>query len=286
MIPASFEYHRPGSLQEALQLLQTYGGEASVLAGGHSLLPSMKLRLARPGRIIDIGRLAELNYIREEGNAIAIGALTTHHEIATWDLVVNELPFLAEAAAAIGDVQVRNKGTIGGSLAHADPAADYPAAVLAGNAEIVVQGAGGSRKIAAADFFVDLFTTSLQPGELITEIRFPKLSGKTGSAYLKFPHPASRFAVVGCAAVVTVDGGTIQEARVALTGVASTAYRAKAVEDALKGQSTDPATVEQAVEKATEGVDVMSDHFASSEYRAHLARVYARRALLKAIERA
>ncbi len=286
MIPASFEYHRPGNLQEALQLLQTYGGEANLLAGGHSLLPSMKLRLARPARIIDIGRLSELNYIRNEGNHIVIGALTTHQEIASLDLVVNELPFLAEAAGAIGDVQVRNKGTIGGSLAHADPAADYPAAVLAGEADIVVQSSGGKRVISAEDFFVDLFTTSLQPGELITEVRFPKLSGRTGSAYLKFPHPASRFAVVGCAAIVSLDGDTIAEARVAFTGVASRAFRAHAVEDALKGRKADASALEQAVAKATEGVDVMSDHFASNEYRAHLARVYARRALQKAVERA
>ena len=219
MIPVAFDYHRPSSVDEAIELLSD---DAKLLAGGHSLLPAMKLRLSSPGALIDIGRIAELNYIREDGGTIAIGATTTHHQIASSDLVSANASALAQAASVIGDPQVRNKGTIGGSLAHADPAADYPAAILALGAEIVVRGPDGGRSIPADEFFIDLFLTALAPDEIITEVRVPAAEK---SAYVKFPHPASRFAVVGCAAASA--GGAV---KVAFTGVANAAFRDSGVE--------------------------------------------------------
>jgi len=285
MIPTAFEYHRVASVEEAIRLLEQYGPDAKVLAGGHSLLPLMKLRFAQPAHVIDIGRLHDLRYIREEGDVIAIGALTPHRTVAESETVRRRVPLLAEAAARIGDVQVRNMGTIGGSLAHADPAADYPAAVLALEAEVVAQGPAGRRTIPARDFFRGLFTTALQPNELIVEVRVPALPEKTGSAYLKYPHPASGFAVVGCAAVVTVDRRTFRDVRVAFTGVAGQPFRDTAVEDALRGQRADEATVRAAAEKAAEGVQPLGDAFASADYRRHMAKVYARRALLQALAR-
>ncbi|MCS7312289.1 MAG: xanthine dehydrogenase family protein subunit M [Acidobacteria bacterium] len=286
MIPMAFEYHRAASVEEAIRLLEQYGPDAKVLAGGHSLTPLMKLRFAQPAHVIDIGRLHELRYIREEGNVIAIGALTLHRTVAESATVRQRIPVLAEAAFRIGDVQVRNMGTIGGSLAHADPAADYPAVVLALEAEIVAQGPAGRRTIRARDFFRGPFTTALQPNELIVEVRVPVPSGKTGSAYQKYPHPASGFAVVGCAAVLTVDAETCRDVRVAFTGVATQPFRDTVVEDALRGQRADEATVRAAAEKAAEGVQPLGDAFASAEYRRHMAKVYARRALLQALTRA
>jgi carbon-monoxide dehydrogenase medium subunit len=286
MIPAAFEYYAATSVQEALQLLRDHGPEAKLLAGGHSLLPMMKLRLSTPKALIDIGRIPELRYIREEGEVLAIGATTTHWMIESSDIVRRRVPLLAEAAGRIGDVQVRNMGTIGGSLAHADPAADYPAAILALEAEIVAQGLGGKRSIPAVDFFKGLFTTALEPSELIVEIRVPIPAGRSGAAYLKFPHPASGFAVVGCAALVTLDGGRCQKVRVAFTGVAEKAFRDHAVEDALTGKPPDDRSIADAAQRAAEGVEPLSDIFASAEYRRHLARVYAKRALLAAVSRA
>lgn len=286
MIPAAFEYYAPTSVQEALQLLREHGPEAKLLAGGHSLLPMMKLRLSTPKALIDIGRIPELRYIREEGETLAIGATTTHWMIESSEVVRRRVPLLAEAAGRIGDVQVRNMGTIGGSLAHADPAADYPAAILALEAEIVTQGPGGKRSIPAADFFKGLFTTALEPSELIVEVRVPVPGGKSGAAYLKFPHPASGFAVVGCAALVTLDGGKCQKVRVAFTGVAEKAFRDRAVEDALTGKPPDERSIADAAQRAAEGVEPLSDIFASADYRRHLARVYAKRALLAAASRA
>lgn len=286
MIPAPFEYLRAASVDEAINLLQQHGPEARVLAGGHSLLPSMKLRLDRPAKVIDISRLSELNYIRKDGNVLAIGALTTHAGIAASAEVQAGAPALAEAAGVIGDVQVRNMGTIGGSLAHADPAADYPAALLAHEAQIVVKGPGGERTIEAADFFQGLFTTALQEGELIVEVRVPAIGSGTGACYLKFHQPASRFALCGCAAVVTKSGNNAGKVRVAFTGIADSAFRDSGVEDALTGQPLDEAHISAAAEKAAEGKDLMSDHWASEEYRRHLARVYARKALTEAANRA
>ncbi len=285
MIPAQFAYHAPRSLKEALQLLQAYP-EAKLLAGGHSLLPMMKLRLARPADIIDLGRLAELRYIKDDRGAFAIGALTTHWMVESSAPLKARLPILPETAAQIGDVQVRNWGTIGGSLAHADPAADYPATALALEATMVAEGPKGQRTIAAAEFFTGVLSTALSADEILVEVRIPALAARTGSAYLKFPHPASGFAVVGVAAVVTVDAqGRCSRARIGITGVAATPYRAPAVEALLVGKALDASTVATAAEHAAKGVEANEDIFASAEYRAHLARVYTKRAIHKAAER-
>lgn len=286
MIPAQFAYHAPTSVKEALQLLEAHP-DAKLLAGGHSLLPMMKLRLARPADLIDLGRLSELRYIKEDRGTVAIGALTTHWMVESSALLKAKVPVLAEAAAQIGDVQVRNLGTIGGSLAHADPAADYPATVLALEASVVAEGPKGLRTISSTEFFTGMLATALTPQEILREVRVPALAARTGSAYLKFPHPASGFAVVGVAAVVTVDAkGKCERARIGVTGVASIAYRATAVENQLVGKALDAQTIATAAEKAAEAVDVNEDIFASAEYRAHLARVYTKRAIQKAVERA
>ena len=279
MIPSKFEYHRAGSINEALQLLAQNGPDAKILAGGHSLLPAMKLRFNNPAVLIDIGSIPDLSYIRKENGTLAIGAATTHAELAASDLIASTIPVLSEAAATIGDVQVRNKGTIGGSIAHADPAADWPAALLATDAEIVISGSSGNRSVAVIDFFQGLFTTDLGDNELITEIRVPIPPANTRSAYLKFEQPASRFAIVGCAAVVTQNGGICEHVRVAFTGVSATPFRDREVEQALEGKAPDEQALDAASGHAAEEVEVMGDHFASRDYRRHLAKVYAKRAL-------
>jgi carbon-monoxide dehydrogenase medium subunit len=288
MIPASFDYIAAKSLDEALSLLAKHKDDAKLLAGGHSLLPAMKLRLAQPKVLIDIGRIKDLAYIREDGGQIKIGATTTHFQIETSDLLQRVCPLLPETAEHLGDMQVRNKGTIGGSLAHADPAADWPAAVMAIDAEIVAAGAKGERAIKASDFFVDMLTTALEPGEVLKEIRFTVPKGRTGQSYMKFRHPASGFAVVGVAASVALDGsGKCQSAGVGITGVAPKPYRAAAVEAALKGQAPDAKTLASAAGHATEGIkDAITEVFATGEYRKHLAQVYTRRALETAVSRA
>ena len=282
MIPSSFEYHRPASVSEALQLLQTHGEEAKIMSGGHSLLPSLKLRLSEPGHLIDISRIGDLSYIREEGGVIAIGACTTHNEIGKSALVQEKVPMISQAALAIGDVQVRNRGTLGGSIAHADPAADWPASILASEAEIIVHGAGGARNIAANDFFTGIFMTALEENEIITEIRIPIPPANTQSTYMKFPQPASRFALVGCAVMITRSNGSVERARVAFTGVSPSAFRDNAVEEAITGQAVSADSIKAAADKAAEGVDIMSDHYASQDYRKHLAKVFAKRALTAA----
>ncbi len=287
MIPSAFEYHRPASLAEAMQLL-TANDEAKILSGGHSLLPMMKLRLATPDVVIDIGRLDELRGIQEADGAIAIGANATHYDCKTSSLLQQHCPLLAETAAAIGDVQVRNVGTIGGSIAHADPAADWPAAILAINAEITLAKTGGIRTLMATDFFVDLLMTAMEEDEILTQIRVAPNPPRTGGAYLKVPQPASGFALAGVAAQVTLgNGDTIQQVAVGITGIANTAYRASTTETALRGQAATEAALSQAADQATEEAeDVQEDIHASADYRLHLARVYTKRALLKAVERA
>ena len=286
MIPAQFEYHTPASVAEALQLLRSLP-DAKLLAGGHSLLPMMKLRLTSPAHLIDLGRIKDLRYIKEAGSSLAIGALTTHWTIASSPVVTQKAPVLAECARSIGDVQVRNVGTIGGSLVHADPAADYPAAVLALEAEFTAEGPGGRRTIAAREFFTGIFTTALRPDEILVELKVPALPPRTGSAYLKFPHPASGFAVVGVAAVVTVDGrGRCEQARIGITGVGPFAYRPRRTEDALRGAALDDKTIAAAAETAADGIDPNEDIFASAEYRRHLATVFTKRAIRTALERA
>ena len=286
MIPAAFEYFAPQSVKEAIGLLEKHGDDAKVLAGGHSLLPIMKLRLAQPKVIVDIGRISGLDGIKADGQKIAIGALATHDAIERNALLKEKCPLLSETATVIGDMQVRNRGTIGGSAAHADPAADYPAALLALDAQIVATGPQGTRTIPAGEFFVEMLTTALKPNEIITELHVPVLARGTGSAYQKHPHPASGYAVVGVAAVVTVSGGKCQRAAIGITGVAGKAYRATTVEKALAGQALDEATVAKAAAHAAEGVDPQGDLYASGQFRAHLASVYTKRAVLLAASRA
>jgi aerobic carbon-monoxide dehydrogenase medium subunit len=281
MFPASFEYHRASSVQEALQMLKQYGDDAKLLAGGHSLVPMMKLRLAQPAHLVDIGAIGELKAIREQGGRVIIGGLATHREVETSELVRKRLGLLAECAAQIGDVQVRNRGTIGGSLAHADPAADYPAAVLALEADLNLEGASGSRTVKADAFFVDLMTTAVKAGEVLTQIAFAPIAAGTGFAYLKHRQPASGFALVGVAALVTLDRrGNIDKARVGITGLGPKAFRAKGVESAAAGKPA--AAIAAAAAHAADAVEPLSDIHASADFRAELARVYTRRALERA----
>jgi aerobic carbon-monoxide dehydrogenase medium subunit len=287
VIPEPFEYHVAHSLEEASRLVAQFGAEGKILAGGHSLVPLMKFRLAAPKYLVDIGRLSDLKYIREDGERIEIGALTTHYQVESSELLKAKCPLLPETAAEIGDAQVRNKGTIGGSISHADPAGDWPAAIVALDAEIKAVSARGERWIAAKHFFVELLTTALEGDEILTAVRVPVLGGRTGSAYLKFRHPASGYAMVGVAAVVSLDEqGHIAKASVGITGVGPKAYRATAVEEGLQEKPVSAKRLAEASAHAAEGIDVNSDLYASAEYRAHLASVYARRALERAIERA
>ncbi len=283
MIPALFDYEVATSVEHAASLLAGGGDEASLLAGGHSLLPLMRLRLARPALLVDIGRLDELRYIREEGDAIAIGALTRHHDLAASGLLAESCGIVASAAGQIGDPQVRHRGTIGGSIAHADPASDMPAVLLALQAELVATGPGGSRSIAASDFFVGPFISALEAGEILTEIRVPKLGGETGSAYLKFNRRAQDWAIVGVAAVVERENGAISRAAIGLTNMGGVPLRATAVERALAGAESSGEAVATAAARSADGAEPPRDTHASSEYRAHLARVLVRRAVEAAL---
>lgn len=283
MIPTQFDYKAPATLDEAVALLASDLDGARVLAGGHSLIPAMKLRLAQPQLLVDIARIKSLSYIREEGDQILIGATTTHYQLESSDLLKNICPLLPACAASIGDVQVRNKGTIGGSIAHSDPAGDWPAAVIALDAELVLVGTSGERTVKAENFFVNLLTTDLQPGEILREIRIKKPSGKFGHAYQKVPHPASGFAVVGVAVNLALnDDGLCKSAGIGITGVSVKAYRAKAVEAALAGSNLDDNAVAAAAAHACDGIDPSADLYASSDYRRHLAQVHTRRAIQKA----
>ena len=285
MYPAAFEYHAPSTVNEALQLLGTLD-DAKILAGGHSLIPMMKLRLAQPKNLIDLRKIPGLSGIKEEGSTIAIGAMTTHWEVESSKVLKAKCPVVSETAAMIGDPAVRNKGTIGGALAHGDPAADMPATVIALGAELVCQGKS-KRTVKVDDWFKGLMETGLGEDELLVEIRVPAITKGTGAAYLKFPHPASRFAVVGVAAVVTLDNdGKCTKAGVGVTGAGTHAVRAKGVETALTGKRLDAATIEAAAAKAAEGVDVQADLQGSVEYKSHLCRVFARRAIEAAVKRA
>lgn len=271
MIPARFDYEVAGSVEEAVRLLGE-SDDAKLLAGGHSLLPLMRLRFARPSLLVDIGRLSDLAYVRDAGDRVAIGALTRHHDLATSDVLARACPLLAFTAGQVGDPQVRHRGTIGGSVAHGDPASDLPAALLALDAELVATGPGGERTIPAADFFRGFLETALAPQELLTEIRVPKLGG--GSAYVKFNRRAQDWATVAVAVAVT-DGG----ARVALVNMGPTPLRATAVEAALAGG----AGLDEAAATAAEGTSPPSDTNGSADYRRHLATVLTRRALEKAL---
>lgn len=280
MFAQSFEYTAPKTIDEALALLAE---GAKPLAGGMSLIPMMKLRLAGPEHLVDLARIAGLNYIKEEKGSLHIGATTTHHAVESSSLVLVKCPLLAAAASAIGDVQVRNQGTIGGSVAHADPAADYPAALQALEARIVIQGAKSERTVSASDFFLDAFTTALEPGELVREIIVPIEAAGTGTAYQKMPHPASGFAVVGVAVRVARSGGKVTMARIGVTGVSNIGYRATAAEKAMEGTAGTAADIKKAAALVADGVDANSDLFASADYRKHIAGVYAARALTAAL---
>ncbi len=287
MIPANFDYYAPKTVDEALGLLAEHGEDCKVLAGGHSLIPAMKLRLTQIPVIVDIGKISDLNYIKVDGGMIHIGAMTTHGTIAASGEIKQHCPLLAECGAQVGDQQVRNRGTLGGSLVHADPAADWPAAILALNAEVVLQSASGERVVKAADFLVDMLTTDVQPGELLIEIRVPIPAQPKASAYLKVAQAASGFAVVGVAAQLEMDGGKCKSISIGVTGLAPKAYRALSVEAALAGTALDDATLSAASAKAdADASDAMGDIHASEEYRRHLTRVYAKRAVLAAAGRA
>jgi carbon-monoxide dehydrogenase medium subunit len=286
MIPTNFDYFAPTTIEEALRLVDQHGDDCKILSGGHSLVPVLKLRLASPAVVVDIGRVKELKAIKVDGDTIRIGANATHAEIAANAELKQHCPLLGETAAQIGDQQVRNRGTIGGSLSHADPAADWPATVLALDAEIVARSAKGERTIKAADFFLDLMTSALAPNEIVTEIRIPKPAQPSAAVYLKVPQSASGFAVVGVAAQLKIADGKCEAVCIGVTGLAPKAFRAASVEDALRGKAIDDATVAAAAAKAdAEASDAMEDIHASGDYRRHLARVYARRAVQAAASR-
>ena len=275
-----FEYARASSVDEALSLIARHGSEAKFLAGGHSLVPAMKLRLSAPSALIDLNGIDELRGITDDGHHIRIGALTTYATIAASDLVRDHCPVVAEMVEVIGDPQVRNRGTIGGSLAHADPAADYPAAMLALEAQMEIRGSGGTRTVKASDFFVEMFATAVEEGELLTAIRVPKQGDGERATYAKFANPASRYAVVGVAAWARMNGDTCEAVRIALTGAAPKAFRATGVEGRLTGGPLTDDLIRQAVAGMVDASDMMGDVSASQDYRAHLCEVMTRRALL------
>ncbi|MGH7781383.1 MAG: FAD binding domain-containing protein [Candidatus Binataceae bacterium] len=286
MYPSAFEYHRASSVKEALAMLSRFGEDGKLLAGGHSLIPIMKLRLAQPAHLVDISGVRELASIKEDAGKIVIGAMTTHHTVETSPLIRAKLGLLAECAAMIGDVQVRNRGTIGGSIAHADPAADYPAAVLALEGEIKIEGASAARVVKADNFFLDLMTTAVQPGEIVTQISFAPIPAGRGFAYLKHRQPASGFAMVGVAAIVALGKNrACESSRIGITGLGAKPFRAMAVEAALAGKVPAQA-IAAASALAADGIDAMADIHASAEFRTELARIYTRRALEAAVARA
>jgi carbon-monoxide dehydrogenase medium subunit len=281
VIPAKFDYVTPSTVEEALQALADAGDEGKVIAGGQSLLPVLRMRLNAPEVVIDIGRIDALRGVRDDGDAIVIGALTTHAEVQTDPLVHEHALLISKAVAEVADPQVRHRGTFGGALAHADPAGDLGAPALALDAEFVVAGSGGTRTVAATDFFVDLFTTAMEDSELLTEVRIPKRSG-WGAHYEKFVRVAHQWPIVAVAAAVNADGGTISEARVGLTNMGSTPLRATAVEQALVGRPATDEAVRAAAASAAEGTNPPSDLNGDADYRRHLATVLTRRAVLAA----
>ncbi|MGW0413785.1 FAD binding domain-containing protein [Streptomyces collinus] len=280
MIPPTFDYTRPESVDEALRALADAGDEAKVLAGGQSLLPLLRLRLAFPELVVDVGRIPELRGVREDGDSLVIGAMTTHHEVVHDPLVRRHAGLLAQATATVADPAVRHRGTLGGSLAHADPAGDLPAVALTLDADLVVAGPGGRRAVPAREFFVDYLQSALAPDELLVEVRVPKREG-WGFHYEKFHPVAQSWAIVGVAALVRRDDGHVAEARIGLTNMGSTPLRAAAAEEALSG-ADGPGAVARAAEAAAEGARPAQDLAASPEYREHLARVLTRRAVLTA----
>lgn len=286
MFAANFDYYRPASVQEAVQLLSTKDN-AKILAGGHSLIPAMKYRLAQPSALIDLGRIKELSGIRVEGGRLRIGAMTTHAAIAASAEVKAHCPLLAEAADKIGDQMVRNRGTIGGAIVHADPAADYPPNLLALGGSVTAVGPKGSRTIDFANLWTDLFTTALNADEILTEVTVNAYGKGTGGFYADMQHPASGYIVVGASAVVTVSGGVVSKASLYIAGATPNPVRAAATEAALTGKAPTAENIAAAAALAADGIgDPMGDSFASGAYRLHLAKVLAKRALMGAAERA
>lgn len=281
MIPSAFDYAAPATVAEALGVLADAGDDVKLLAGGQSLIPVMKLRLADPAMVVDLGRIGELSWVRDDGDALLIGAMTTHHQIATDPLIAEHVPLLAKAAATVADPQVRHRGTFGGALVHADPAGDMPAPVLAADATFILAGPNGERRVAAADFFQGYFTTAVDDGEILTHIRVPKYAG-WGAHYEKFTRVAQQWSIVGVAAMVRVEGGTIAEARIGLTNMASTPLRATAVEQALAGAPLTREAIATASAHAAEGTDPASDLNGDAGYRRHLAGVLTKRAVIAA----
>ena len=287
MVSSSFQYFAPTSVAEAAELLEQHGGDAKLLAGGHSLIPLMKLRLAEPQVVIDLGKIGDMAYIREEDGGLAIGAMTTYAQLEASDLVAARAPVLAEAAATVADPQVRNMGTIGGSLSHADPAGDLPAVAIALNARLITSSTGDHRTLSVDDFFVDLLTTALAPNEILNEIAIPAPPARSGSGYAKFANKASHYAIVGVAAVVGLDAnGVCEHASIGVTGAGPVASRASEAEAALRGSRLDDAAVSAAAAAAGAGIDFLDDLHASAEYRAHLTSVFAGRAIRQAAARA
>jgi carbon-monoxide dehydrogenase medium subunit len=281
MIPVAFDYVAPSTVEDALAALAQYGDEAKIIAGGQSLLPVLRMRLNAPEWIIDLGRIESLRGIRDDGDAIVIGAMTPHSVVGSDPLVAEHASLIAQAIEHLADAQVRHRGTFGGALAHADPAGDLGAPALALGAEFVIQGSGGSRTVAADDFFVDLFETAIGEDEILTEVRIPKHTG-WGAHYEKFVRVVHQWPIVAVAATVRVEGGTIAEARIGLTNMGSTPLRARAVEDALTGQQLSEEVVRAAAAKAADGANPPSDLNGDADYRRHLSTVLTRRAVLTA----
>lgn len=279
MIPARFDYDVAQSVDHAVELLGAGGDDVKLLAGGQSLIPALRLRIARPAKLVDLGRLSDLAYVKDDGTHVAIGAMTRHAAVAADPVLAEHCPIVSHTAAKIGDPQVRHRGTLGGTLSHGDPASDMPAVMLAAGAELVARGKGGERTIPAAEFFTGVFETALGPDEVLVEIRVPKPAASTGWAYVKENRRAQDWATVGVAALVHRDDGKVAGASLALVNMGATPIRARAAEDALAGGSS----IAEAAELVTEGADPPADHAGSSEYRAHLAKVVARRALEQAL---
>jgi carbon-monoxide dehydrogenase medium subunit len=282
MIPAKFEYVRPATLDDAVRALADGGEDAKVIAGGQSLMPLLRLRLAFPDLLVDVGGLDELRGVTDAGDSLVIGARTTHHDVVRDPLIAQHCGLLAEAAGMVADPAVRHRGTLGGSLAHADPAGDLPAVAVALGATLLVRGPGGEREVAAGDFFVDYLTTSLQPGEILTGIRVPKLGDGWGYRYEKFHRTAQAWAIVGVAAVARRSNGSVAEARIALTNMGSVPVRATAAESAAAGADATRQALRAAAEHAADGTEPPSDLDGAADYRRHLAKVLTGRALAAA----
>ena len=285
MIPAAFDYIVPDSLDGAAASLEQAGDNAKVMAGGHSLLPMMKLRLAQPAVVIDLKRLDALRGIRSEGGALHVGALATHHQVETSGEVKDNCPLLALTAASIGDPQVRNRGTVGGSVVHGDPAADWPAALLALGAELDLTRKDGRRSVAAGDFFLGPLTTAIEPSEILTSVRVPVPGEGARAAYRKVRQKASGFAIVGVAVCLRADGGVCSDIGIGVTGLAGTPFRAAAVEDQLKGKTLTPDLVASASARVADGVTALDDIHASADFRSHLARLHTARAIQDALRK-